>query len=341
MKKVYLKDIAKDLNVSKTAVSLVINNKGNENKISQDTQQKILAYAKKYNYVPNSLARGLSRGKSETIGLIVPDISDDHYAKIAGYIERKAKEYGYVVIYASSNKDSKNEGKLIQSMINRQVDGIILASTQQNLKDIELLKKNKFPFVLIDRLYPEIDTNYVVVNNFGGVQKATQHLLNLGRRKIGFVTLKPGLEAMRQRLLGYQHTLREFNIEPSDALVKELSKLDYMEEIKEAVGELVRFPNSVDSIIFSTHYLTSLGLRELRRLNIKVPHEVAIVSFDELGAFDLVDPPITSIMQPSRDLGNFAVDILIEEMQGNNRSGGSIKKMLEPTLIVRKSCGSI
>ncbi|MDO5977895.1 LacI family DNA-binding transcriptional regulator [Flavivirga spongiicola] len=340
MKKLYLKDIAKNLNVSTTAVSLVLNNKGDENKISQDTQQKILEYAKRHNYVANSLARGLSRGKSETIGLIIPNISDDHYAKIAGHIERKAKEYGYVVMYASSNKDPKNEAKLIQSMINRQVDGLILASTQHNSEDIELLKDNKLPFVLIDRLYPEIDTNYVVVDNFEGVQKATKHLLNLGRRKIGFVTLKPGLEAMRQRLLGYQEALKEFNIDPSDALVKELSNVDYKDEIKEALGELVRFPNSVDSIIFSTHYLTSLGLRELRRLNIKVPHEVAIVSFDELGAFDLVDPPITSIKQPGADIGDFSVDILMDEIQGNE-SGINKTRMLKPSLIIRKSCGAL
>ena len=340
MKKIYLKDIANNLNVSKTAVSLVLNNKGDENKISQDTQQKILEYAKKHNYAANSLARGLSRGKSETIGLIIPEISDDHYAKIAGHIERKAKEYGYVVVYASSNRDPKNETKLIQSMINRQVDGLILASTQQNSGDIDILLKNKLPFVLIDRIYPEKETNYVVVDNFGGVQKATEHLLNLGRRKIGFITLKPGLEAMRQRLLGYQETLKQFNIDPSNALVKELSNVDYKGEIKEALEELVRFPNSVDSIIFSTHYLTSLGLRELRRLNVKVPHEVAIVSFDELGAFDLVDPPITSIKQPGAEIGDYSVDILMDEIQGI-KSGIDKTKMLDAFLIIRKSCGAL
>ena len=245
-----------------------------------------------------------------------------------------------MVVYASSNRDSKNETKLIQSMINRQVDGLILASTQQNSEDIDMLKKNKLPFVLIDRIYPEKETNYVVVDNFGGVQKATEHLLNLGRRKIGFITLKPGLEAMRQRLLGYQETLKQFNIDPINALVKELSNVDYKDEIKEALEELVRFPNSVDSIIFSTHYLTSLGLRELRRLNVKVPHEVAIVSFDELGAFDLVDPPITSIKQPGAEIGDYSVDILMDEIQGI-KGGIDKTKMLDAFLIIRKSCGAL
>lgn len=339
MKKVFLKDIAKDLNVSKTAVSLVLNNKGDENKISQNTQQKILAYAKKHNYVPNQLARGLSRGKSETIGLIIPNISDTFYAKIAGFIEKKAKERGYTVVFSSSNEDPKKEAELIRSMLNRQVEGLIIASTQQNKQEIRSLKDGNFPFVLIDRHYPENDTDYVVVDNFGGTKMATEHLLNLGRRRTGFVTLKSGLEALRQRLLGYQDALRNFNIEPEKELVKELSPKNYEKEMNLAIRELLRLPNSVDSIVFSTHYLTSSGLRVLKRLNVKVPTEVAIVSFDELSAFDLVDPPITSVIQPTVDIGNLAVDILINKIEGKSPTVKD-KRILDTKLAIRKSCGA-
>ncbi|MBD1260081.1 LacI family DNA-binding transcriptional regulator [Maribacter polysiphoniae] len=339
MKKVFLKDIAEKLNVSKTAVSLVLNNKGDENKISQETQQRIIEYAKKHNYVPNQLARGLSRGKSETIGLIIPNISDTFYSKIAGYVELKAKNLGYTVLFSSSNEDPKKEGELIRSMLNRQVEGLIIASTQQNLKEIQSLKHDKFPFVLIDRHYPESDTNYVVVDNFNGLKTATEHLLQLGRRKIGFITLKPGLEAIKQRLLGYQSALRDFNIEYKEELVKELSPGNYENEIESAIRELLKFPNSVDSIVFSTHYLTSVGLRELKRKNVKVPQEVAIVSFDELTAFDLVDPPITAVIQPVKDIANTAVDILINEIEGKDSTMDN-KRILDSKLEIRKSCGT-
>jgi len=340
MKKVFLKDIAKDLNVSKTTVSLVLNNKGNENKISEDTQQKILSYAKKHNYVPNQLARGLSRGKSETIGLIVPNISDTFYGKIAGIIERKAKNLGYMVFFSSSNEDPKKERELIQSMLNRQVEGLIIASTQQNHKEIQMLKNGNFPFVLIDRYYPNSDTDYVVVDNFGGIKMATKHLLNLGRNRTGFVTLKPGLEALRQRLLGYQAALIDFNIKPEKELVKELNPDNYEKEMNLAIKELLSFPNSVDSIVFSTHYLTALGLRELKRFDVKVPREVAIVSFDELNAFDLVDPPITSVIQPAVEIGNIAVDILINKIEGNNKTKNE-KIVLNTVIEIRKSCGTL
>ena len=340
MKKVFLKDIAKDLNVSKTAVSLVLNNKGDENKISQDTQQKIIAYAKKHNYVANQLARGLSRGKSETIGLIIPNISDTFYAQIAGFIERKAKSLGYTVIFSSSYEDPKKESELIQSMLNRQVDGLIIASTQQNHKEIQSLEKGNFPCVLIDRHYPEIESDYVVVDNFDGAKSATDHLLNLGRRRIGFVTLKPGLEAIRQRLLGYQEALNDFGITQGNEFIKELANDNYKEEMKGAIGELLKFPNSVDSIVFSTHYLTAIGLRELKKYNIKVPQEVAIVSFDEMTAFDLVDPPITSVIQPVADIGNIAVDILMNKIEGSNIIMDG-HRVLGARLEIRRSCGFI
>ncbi|UOY05881.1 LacI family transcriptional regulator [Muricauda sp. SCSIO 64092] len=340
MKRVFLKDIAKDLNVSKTTVSLVLNNKGDENKISQDTQQKIIAYAKEHSYVPNQLARGLSRGKSETIGLVIPNISDIFYARIAGFIERKAKKLGYTVIFSSSYEDPKKEGELIQSMLNRQVDGLIIASTQQNREEIQSLKANNFPFVLIDRHYPDSETDYVIVDNFEGTKKATAHLLSLGRRKIGFVTLKPGLEVIRQRLLGYQKALEIFGIAPIDELVHEVSRENYKEETVNGIKQLVQFPNAVDAIVFATHYLTAAGLRELKRLNIKVPQEVAIVSFDELEAFDLTDPAITAVTQPAADIGNVAVDILMDKIRGD-APPTQMGRVLDIELAIRRSCGSV
>ena len=337
MKQIYLKDIAKNLGLSKTTVSLVLNNKGDENKISAETQKKVIDFAKIHNYKPNQLARGLSRGKTETLGLIIPNISDSFYAMIAGHIEKKAKEFGYTVVFSSSNEKSADEEKLIQEMLNRQVDGLIIASTQQNHKDIEQLKKINFPFVLIDRHYPKIETNYVIVDNYGGVKKATEHLLKLGRHKIGFVSLNAGLEALKQRLKGYKDALGKNRMNSN--LIKELNSDNFKEEMKLAIKELIQSHNRIDAIVFSTHYLTALGLRELKNNNITVPNDVAIVSFDELSAFDLVEPPITSIIQPVNKIGDNAVEILLHSI-ANKNSVVNKKIILETEMIIRKSCGS-
>lgn len=322
---------------------MVLNNKGDENKISKETQEKIFAYAKKYNYVPNQLARGLSRGKSETIGLIIPNISDTFYAQIAGFVESRAMEKGYTVVFSSSYENPEKESKLIQSMLNRQVDGLIISSTQKNEKDMVRLLEDSVPLVLIDRHYPNLNTNFVVVDNFGGIFKATKHLANLGRKHIGFITIKSDLDAMKQRLLGYIKALEETSDESDcrDQFIAELDQKNYVAEMGDLIEKIMKPEKKVDALLFSTHYLAKEGLRALKQIGVQIPKEVAIVSFSEMSAFDLVDPPITSVIQPVQQIGNVAVDILVDEMGDYNRINAKDKGIvLETNFMVRKSCGA-
>ncbi|WP_422079308.1 LacI family DNA-binding transcriptional regulator [Ulvibacterium sp.] len=338
MKKIFLKDIAAELNLSKTAVSLVLNNRGDENKISKETQKRILDFARENNYRPNQMARGLSLGKSETIGLIVPNISDIFYARIAHHIELRAKTLGYNVVFSSSNEDAKMEKELVYSMLNRQVDGLIIASTQKNKDEILKLKRANFPFVLIDRHYPDVKTNYVIVDNFDGAKNITQHLLGKGRRGIGLVTIKSELDAMLQRRLGYEKALKDWGLNIDTGILKELDPFRYKSEMKGAIRDMVNGAKRVDALVFTTHYLAASGLRELKLLNVQVPDEVAIISFDELGAFDLVDPPITTSKQPVDDIGNLAVEILVNEIEKKNMKIEN-QSVLQTQLLIRKSCG--
>lgn len=339
MKKIFLKDIAEALDLSKTAVSLVLNGRGDENKISKETQKRILDFAEQNSYRPNQMARGLSLGKSETIGLIIPNISDIFYARIAHHIELRAKELGYNVVFSSSNENSETEKELIYSMLNRQVDGLIIASTQKNQKDILKLREASFPFVLIDRHYPEIETNYVIVDNFEGTNKMTRHLLKNGRKKIGFISIESELEAMVQRQLGYERAITDEGYELMKYHMKALDRFNYQDEMKAAVQNMVLGANKVDAVVFTTHYLAASGLRELKLLNISVPEEVAIISFDELGAFDLVDPPITASKQPVDDMGHQAVEILVNEIEKKNLLIDN-KRVLQTKLLIRNSCGA-
>ncbi|WP_282161002.1 LacI family DNA-binding transcriptional regulator [Ulvibacterium marinum] len=338
MKKIFLKDIAAELNLSKTAVSLVLNNRGDENKISKETQKRILDFARENNYRPNQMARGLSLGKSETIGLIVPNISDIFYARIAHHVELRAKKLGYNVVFSSSNEDAEMEKELMYSMLNRQVDGLIIASTQKNKDEILKLKRANFPFVLIDRHYPDIKTNYVIVDNFNGAKKMTQHLLRNRRGSIGLITIKSGLDAILQRRLGYETALMDEGIKIDTGIIKELDPFAYKSEMKGAIKDMVSGLTGVDAIVFTTHYLTASGLRELKLLDVKVPSEVAIISFDELGAFDLVDPPISTSKQPVDDIGNLAVEILVNDIEKKNIKIEN-QSILQTQLLIRKSCG--
>lgn len=336
LKKVSIKEIADGLALSKSTVSLVLNGRGDEKRISLNTQERVIKYATEQNYKPNQLARGLSTGKSEMIGLIVPNISDNFYARIARRIERKARHHGYNVIFSSSSENPDREKELIYSMLDRQVEGLIIASTQKNKKEIERLKNMKFPFVLIDRHYPDIDTNFVVVDNAGGITRATEELIRIRRKRIGFISIEPGLEAIHQRLVGYRETMKIFGLSVEKGFVRELSYENYETEMSAIIRTMVEAPIAVDGIVFATHYLTASGLRELKKLNIQVPQQVAIVSFDQMNAFDLVEPPITAVIQPVDEIGDRAVDILLKNLQEANTPIEQV--ILKTDFVCRKSC---
>lgn len=338
MKKISLQDIASQLDISKATISIVLNGRGDEKRVSKATQEKIIQFAREHNYKANYLARGLSLGKSDTIGLVVPNIGDSYFARIARRIERKARRSGYNVVYSSTGESKERESELIQSMLSRGVDGLIIASSQKNQEDISLLKENQVPFVLIDRCYPEFETNFVGEDNEGGVSQAINQLVKKGRKRIGFVTLKTGLEALHQRLAGYQLSMKQNALPIEDKWIRELN-YEYTEsDMLEHIKSMVMDPASIDGIVFATHFLTASGIRALKKLNVRIPMDVALVSFGEMNAFDLIEPPVTSIIQPVDELGDRAVEILLENLSGENT--GFRRIILNNSLEIRKSCGS-
>jgi LacI family transcriptional regulator len=336
--KITLQDIANQLNISKATVSIVLNGHGDEKRVSKHTQEKIIQFARENNYKANYLARGLSLGRSETIGLVVPNIGDGYFARIARRIERKARRSGYNVVYSSTGESKERESELISSMLSRGVDGLIIASSQKNQEDILELKKSKFPFVLIDRYYPELETNFVGEDNEGGASQATRQLIKTGRKRIGFVTLKTGLGVLHQRQAGYELSMEQNGLPIEDLWIRELD-YEYTEsDMLEQIKSMVQAPSSIDGIVFTTHFLAASGIRALRKLKVHVPEDVALVSFGQMNAFDLVDPPVTSIIQPVDELGDRAVEILLKNLDGEHTKYRHI--ILNNRLEIRKSCGT-
>lgn len=338
VKRITLQDIANQLSISKATVSFVLNGHGDAKRVSKETQEKIIQFARENNYQANYLARGLSLGKSDTIGLIVPNISDSYFARIARRIERKARRSGYNVVFSSSRENRERESELIQTMLSRGIDGLIIASSQKNQDDILRLKENNFPFVLIDRHYPELETNYVGEDNEGGASQATIQLIKSGRKQIAFVTLKNDLEAIHDRLAGYRRAMEQNGLAlETDFILKleyEYAESDMLEQIK----TLVSGPANLEGMVFATHFLAASGIRALRKLNLRIPADLALVSFGQMEAFDLVDPPVTSIVQPVDELGDNAVEILLENLSGKLTKHRRV--ILNNRLEIRKSCGN-
>lgn len=341
MKKTSLTDIANQLGVSKTLVSMVLNNRATENGISEETQRRVLELAEKLNYKPNQIARGLRLGKSHTIGLIVSDISNIFFAKIGRSVEDKAGSCGYNVIFSSSDENSQKESQLLQVMKDRRVDGLIISSTQVNKNEILELKNENYPFVLIDRYFTDIDTNYVVADNFEGSYQAVNHLIKLGHRKIGHITVFPDhVQCMQERLSGYKKALEDNGIEFNPYLVKDISWGNMKENVEMSLRELLKPPYSVSALFVTNNRLTINSIDCINNLRLRIPQDLALVSFDDIDLFRLSYPPITAVAQNEERIGAEAVKILLEEI---NQKGKVLPKkhILLPTkLNVRRSCGS-
>ena len=200
--KVSLKDVAKYLGVSTALVSYVINNKEKEARVSEKMAKKIRSAVVKLNYQPNQIAKSLKSGKTNTIGLIVADISNPFFSSIARIIEDEARKKGYVVIFGSSDESAEKSQSLIDVFLNRQVDAFIIAPAENTEKQIKALQETGLPVVLIDRYFPSIHVDSVHIDNFQAAYKAVEHLIKNGRQKIAMMAYDTNLPHIQERKRG-------------------------------------------------------------------------------------------------------------------------------------------
>jgi len=342
MKKTVLSDIAKSLGVSVSLVSLVLNGKGNQNGISKETQQKVEDKAKELKYKPNQMARSLRLGKSNTIGLIVADISNAFYARIARGIEQKANEKGYNLIFCSTEENPEKEIALIRMLKERQVDGLIISTTLKDTTEILQLKKENFPFVLIDRYIKRLETNYVVTNNYEGAVAAMQHLIDLGHERIAILTVTPAhLSSVNDRYTAYKDILKKNDIRFNKNFVKQISFNDVENETEQAVKELLQMPNYVTAIFTVNNNLAVAVLETLHKIGKKIPEDISLVSYDDIRLFRFCVPTITAVAQPVEQIGERAVELLLSEIEKDGKKDNNNKIVLPPSFVIRNSSSKI
>ncbi|MFA5327900.1 MAG: substrate-binding domain-containing protein [Prolixibacteraceae bacterium] len=342
MKRTSLNDIAKHLGVSKTLVSFVLNGKGKEFRISEEVCQKVMDVAKEMNYQPNRIAQGLRTGKTNTIGLIIADIANPFFGKLGREIEQEAARHGYRVVFSSSDENPEKSKEQISVLQQSQVDGFIISPPINSEDQILALSKGHTPFVLIDRYFPEIETNYIVVNNFEGAYNATNHLLKLGRKKIANITLNMNLVNMKDRTEGYKKALIDASIPVDENLIKVLPFSHDNKDVSKAIQELIGDRNDIkaDAILFSTSKLGIMGIECISSMGFKIPDDIAIVSFDNADAYKICVSPVTVVGQPLNEIGKTAVHVLMNEITHPDMIHKFQKITLKTEFIVRKSCGS-
>jgi LacI family transcriptional regulator len=331
-KKVSLKDIAREVGVSTALVSYVLNNL-KEGRISKEIAQKIRDVAQKLNYRPNQIAKSLKTNRTYTIGLIVADISNPFSSSLARIVEDEADKVNYTVIFGSSDETAQKSARLIDTLLNRQVDGLIIAPPANSLAQIEALMKQEIPFVLVDRYFPELKTNCVILDNMGAARKATSHLIDASCKNIALLTYQSGLAHLKDRKKGYVAALKDAGIEFKKALVKEVDIANDSREISKALNDL--FENDQpDGLLIASNILAAHGLKYINTLPLKVPADLAVVSFDETEALDLFYAPLTFVRQPLQEMGKKATQILLENITAKNKI---TQVVMEGELIVRAS----
>ena len=340
MKKTSLNDIARQLGVSKTLVSLVLNGKAKEQRISDEICKKVTELAKELNYKPNQIAKGLRTGKTNTIGLIIADIANPFFGKLGREIEKEAAFHGYRVMFCSSDENAENSGKQIEILQQGQVDGFIIAPPAGSENQILSLKRSKTPFVLIDRYFPDIETNYIVVDNAQAAFEATSHLIGKGYRKIACITLNVHLNNMNQRVLGYKQALIENNIQVDENLIKMMPFSHEKDELVEAVKQLEPGNKSkVEAVFFATSKLGIMGIETIHSLGLSIPNDIAVVSFDDPDAYKISQPPISAIAQPLKEIGTQSVKVLLDLMKNEKEISEVQQIVLKANFIARKSSG--
>lgn len=329
---VTIKDIAKMLGVSPSTVSRALKDHPD---ISPETKKKITETAKKLNYNPNYLALSLKKSKSNTIGVIIPELVHFFFSTVISGIEDISIDAGYNVMVCQSNENYEREVLNANSLLAHRVDGILISVTKEseNFDHIKNLINNNIPIVFFDRVVEEIKTDVVVVDDYIGAYLVTRHLLDIGRRRIVHLAAPDLLQIGSLRKKGYLKALDEFNIQPEPELIFQCDTREKAEETVEKILALNPLPDA----IFSVNDFTAIAaMQGLKKAGIKIPEQIAMAGFGNGPLGVISDPTLTTVEQKGYDIGREAARLLIERIEKNTILHPR-KKVFSPALIKRES----
>ncbi|KEI01074.1 LacI family DNA-binding transcriptional regulator [Clostridium botulinum] len=308
MKKITMKDIAIKAGVSKATVSMVLNKK--DSKISKETKEKITKLAEDLNYIPNGIARSLTTKKSQTIGIILPDIINPFFSEMARAIEDTANKLDYNVIFCNTDSNFEKEESYIKLLISKLVDGVIFITGRGNKESLDILKQNNVSFVLVDR-YIENNENYpgVYCLNKEGIVRGVEYLIKKGRQRIAFVTGNKDLSVSKQRIEGYIETMNKHDRNFEGLIFESDFTLDGGIQITE---EILQCNKNIDAIFYSNDVMALGGLKVLKRRQFIVPEDINVIGFDNIKISNFIEPELTTIAQPIYDMGKKACELLID-----------------------------
>ncbi len=334
MKKLSIVDIAKQLNISKTTISFILNNRAQEKRISEELVQKVQDFVKEVGYKPNPIAKSLRTGKTKTIGLMVENIADPFFAAIARHIENKANKNGYKIIYCSTDNDTQKTKALLSMFREQNVDGYIISPPVGVEEEIKSLIESHLPIVCFDRHLHDVKTDYIEVDNEASTLKATQYLIDQGFKDIAFITFASTQTQMQGRLKGYQEAVKKNSL-PS--YIKEVKFNPDETVVIESILDFLKKHKNLDAVIFGALQAGTSGLKAIKKWAPKRLADLGIISFDDCDVFELFSPSISAIAQPIDQIAEYAIDLLLKRLNNINTSKERKNIIIHTELILRDS----
>ncbi|MFD1362443.1 LacI family DNA-binding transcriptional regulator [Lentibacillus salinarum] len=325
-------DVAKEANVSIATVSKVLNNTG---RIGEHTKKRVISTMKDLNYAPSSVASALTKKQTDSLGLIIPDISNPFYSEVSRVIEDAAFEKGLTLFICSTDYNIEKERKYIELLHRKQVDGYIIASGFKSMDLMKGLIDDTFPIALFAQDSPTNNFNVISVDDYKGGYLAINHLLSLGHRNIGVIaeyvnSSKIRLHAYRDLCDMYGLPVQEKNIKKTIANITNGEKM---------MKELLQQENPPTAVFACNDALAIGAMKAAREFKLNIPKDVSIIGFDNTILSSTGVPELTTIQQPINEMGKEIVDAVIHEM----RTPESVKqrKLFTPALIERESTGEV
>ena len=332
-------DLARICGVSQPTVSDVLNGKWREKGIAEATRDRILAAARRLSFRRNGIARRLSSGKTKFVGLVLPYIIGTFFAEITFALEMEARRRGYHVILCHSYGQREREQREIELLLELCVDGLIVVPAFDAPTGAVYAEMRQFglPLVFLDSEVRGVEAHFVATDDVLGGLTATRHLIELGHRRIAHLA-GPQVEGASTwgRREGYERALEEAGLATDADLVAEM-EVGESRKAYEAVSRWLASGSGITAVFAASDTLAAAAVNALRDRDLSAPRDVAVVGYGDLASINASGLRLSTSRQPTQGIGRAAAEVLIDAVEGE--AEGVVRRLLEPRLIVRDSCG--
>lgn len=334
MARITIKDIARKLKISPSTVSRALRDHPD---ISKETKALVSQTAEQLDYFPDSLAQGLKSRKTNTIGLIVPEIKHHFFSAAISGIEEVTYKAGFILLVCQSNEDLEREKMNLKALVSNRIAGLLISISQTttSASHFDVLKRRGIPVIFFDRTLKNMPGCKVIVDDYDGAYKAVSHLIDRGYKRIAHIAGPENISIGHERYLGYCRALTDHGMTPDDDLIIRggFRQADGMI----AADRLIKMTNRPDAI-FAVNDPVAIGtFIRLKENNISIPDQMALVGFSDNPISSLIDPPLTTVHQPSYEIGKESARLLLEQIQHGQKPDEQTKHTLKTRLIIRQS----